>query len=725
MPHRRPYLLPALLAVLGNGINAVALPVRLRPANVRAAGSAADGWWARWARFVTRRPVWLGLPTLILLGALMVPLFSLRLGFDLGLGALGGTPSGRGEQILATSFAPGTGGPIQIIGCSPRASLDTPDRRGVTHLLASLRADRRVASVSPARNPGGPCFYANVFSAVPIDSTGAGNLVTDIRQHLAPAAFAGTAMRVEVGGLTAQYVDLSKETRSKFPLVIAIVLGLSFCYLLIVFRSLLLPVKAVVLNLLSPAAALGLTVFIFQQGHGAHVLGFTSVGTLQGYLPVAMFALLFGLSMDYELFLVRRIQEEWLSGKSNGDAIVIAVQNTGRQITAGATIMVAVFGSFLVAGVLELKQFGFALAAAVLIDATLIRMLLVPAAMALGGGANWWLPGPLGLRARRAVTGSRSLPPTHARQGDARHLRASTAGDRPGIPAASEAEQRWMTPAGPGPADTASQPHHPGRGTAHPMAGLTGPDRDPAVPMIHLTGPDRDQIILMTRLTGGRDPAARRAGPRDRDRDQTSPMTRLTGPDRDQTILMTRLTGGRDPAARRAGPRDRDRDQTSPMAAPVAGPDGRAREPAGTARRSAGAASPDAPGGAPLHIDPAQVRNKLQEIQSAFVDNPRESVTRAADLADNVVNALVATAKEQKHAMRDAWDDGEADTERLRNALQRYRALIDRLCGEWAGHHPDLVGQWPPRPDRQSRQAAQVREPVSSGNVRGASTRDS
>jgi RND superfamily putative drug exporter len=385
-------LLPSLLAVLGGRVNAAIVPRFLWPRYSPASDSGEYGWWRRWARFVVSRPVLLGLPTLMLLGLLISPLFPLRLGFDLGLSALSGTPSGRGEEVVATSFAPGSAGPIQVIGCSAAAQLGARERMGGTDLVRLLRADRRVASLTSMTDHNEQCFYISVVSTVPIDSTDASSLVTTIRQHLAPSAFAGPTMQVAVGGLTAQYVDLSAVTADKFPVVIAIVLGLSFCYLVVVFRSLLLPVMAVALNILTTAAALGLTVFVFQQGHGARILGFSSVGTLQSYLPVALFALLFGLSMDYELFLVRRIQEEWLSGKGETLAIVIGVQHTARQITAGAAIMVAVFGSFLAAGVLELKQFGFALAVAVLIDATLIRMLLVPAAMSIAGDASWWLP---------------------------------------------------------------------------------------------------------------------------------------------------------------------------------------------------------------------------------------------------------------------------------------------------------------------------------------------
>lgn len=420
-------LLPALLATLGRRVNAGALPRRLRPVDVSSSGGAAQGRWAGWARFVLRRPVLLGLPALVLLAVLAWPVSSIRLGLDWGLGALNDTPSGRGHQIVAASFSPGAVGPVDIIACARHAPLDTAQLDGLARLTAALHQDSRAARVTSLTDvldqqfgghsagnlqeanqrpavrsvvsrlvdvdKGSQCARVQVILAHPIDAPDSSGLVVDLRRTMAPDAFAGTGVEVKVGGLTAQHVDISAETVGKLPWVIAIVLALSFCYLLGVFRSIFVPAKAVVLTLLATAASLGLTVFVFQYGHGAGLLGFTSVGTLQAYLPVALFALLFGLSMDYEVFLVSRIQEEWLrGGHDNARAVATAVDHTARQITAGAAIMVAVFGSLLVAQVLELKQFGFGLAVAVFIDATVVRLLLVPAAMGLASGANWWLP---------------------------------------------------------------------------------------------------------------------------------------------------------------------------------------------------------------------------------------------------------------------------------------------------------------------------------------------
>jgi RND superfamily putative drug exporter len=418
-------LLPAILAWLGSRVNALALP-RLQPLDARAGAAPEASLWARWARLVLRRPVRFGLPAILLLVTAAVPLASMRLGLDLGLASLGDTPSGRAQEIAAASFGQGVVGPVQLAVCATHGRLDTAGLDGVARLGAALGADHRVARVaSPtdlldhltgghaaadlqgaAARPdlrselarmfdvdhGGRCALLQVVLTVPVDSEAATGFVDDVRARIGPRALAATGTQLLVGGLTAQYADLSAETTGKLPLVIAIVLALSFCYLLVVFRSVLLPIKAVAMNLLATAAALGSTVFLFQHGHGAQVLRFTSVGTLQAYLPVALFALLFGLSMDYEVFLVSRMREEWLRSRDNSAAVATALAHTGRQITAAAAIMAAVFGSFLVTGVLELKQFGFALSVAVLLDATVIRLLIVPAVMGIAGTRNWWLP---------------------------------------------------------------------------------------------------------------------------------------------------------------------------------------------------------------------------------------------------------------------------------------------------------------------------------------------
>ena len=418
-------LLPALLTLLGPRLNGAPRPRRHR----RAGAAGESAFWGRWAGYVLRHPLWLGLGAFCLLVVAALPVASLRLGLDLGLPALADAPSGRGQQAVAASFGSGAIGPVQIVSCTRENRLDTGDLVALDRFADALRADSRVsvvvsptdllekatggftaahlatASGRPAvaralRNwvdldDGGTCAMTQVVLRVAVDSTEATDFVWDVRDQVVPAALGDTTLQASVTGLTASYADLAAETTGRLPLVLTLVLGLSFVYLLGVFRSVLLPVKAVLLNLLVTAAALGLTVVVFQFGFGEEPLGFNSVGTLQAYLPVALFTLLFGLSMDYEVFLVRRMQEEWLRTGDNTAAVTTAIARTARQISAAAAIMVIVFGSFLVADSLELQQFGFALAVAVLLDATVVRLVLVPAAMVLASRANWWLPAPL------------------------------------------------------------------------------------------------------------------------------------------------------------------------------------------------------------------------------------------------------------------------------------------------------------------------------------------
>ncbi len=422
-------MLPALLAALGDRVDRWALPARLRPRYEEPA-SAGPGGWERWARTVLARP-WLALPAVAFLLLLALPMLGLRFGIDLGLSSLADEPSGKAEQVLARSFSPGALSPIQIVA-SHRGpgELDSGDLAAIGRLTARLERDPRVAAVysitgvleeeggavsprslaaleaEPRAKPllaqvlnigdGSNRTIVTVVPGVPIDSNAATELVKDIRDRVIPAQAAGGGPQMLVGGTTAQFVDLSAESIGKLPLVVALVLALSFLYLMAIFRSLLIPAKAVLMNLLATAAAFGLVTWVFQDGHLSGLLGFTGVGYIQTFLPITVFALLFGLSMDYEVFLIRSMQERWLETHDNDDAVATGLARTARPILAAAAIMAAVFGCFLVADVLELKEFGLALAAAVVIDATLVRLLLVPAIMKVAGRANWWLPAWLG-----------------------------------------------------------------------------------------------------------------------------------------------------------------------------------------------------------------------------------------------------------------------------------------------------------------------------------------
>ncbi|HTE21208.1 MAG TPA: MMPL family transporter, partial [Armatimonadota bacterium] len=219
------------------------------------------------------------------------------------------------------------------------------------------------------------------------------------------------------GGLSAQIVDISAESRQKLPVVAGAIVVLSFLLLMMVFRSIVLPLKAILMNVLGITASYGLLVVVFQDGAGARLFNFIPTGSIQVYLPLLTFAVLFGISMDYEVFLLGRIKEEWERTGDNREAVVTGVQRTASVITAAAAIMVAVFTAFTLAKLMEVKELGFSLAAAVFIDATLIRIVLVPAAMQLLGDRNWWLPAWLDRLLPRidlsedAATGSRSETP--------------------------------------------------------------------------------------------------------------------------------------------------------------------------------------------------------------------------------------------------------------------------------------------------------------------------
>jgi len=389
-------LLPAVLALLGPRIDRGALPARIQPRDARPEAGDGHGIWARWALGVMRHAVLAASTIAAVLILAAVPLLSLRTGVDFGIASLSSTPSGKGEQVLARSFGAGALAPIEIVIAGRRDDPGPLERTAAAHvaLLAhrlAPTAHNDIAAV--VATPGRDATLLTVAPATAIDSYRSEQLVRHIRASLLPALRTDGQLDVAVGGASAKIVDLSNETRAKVPLVLGLILALSLIFLTIVFRSLVLPVKAVAMNLLATGATVGIVIFIFQQGHGEHLLGFQSTGFIQVFLPLSIFALLFGLSMDYEVFLIRRMRETWEQTGDNELAVANGVEHTARPITAAAAIMVAVFGSFATANVLELKEFGVGLALAIAIDATLIRFILVPALMRLFGARNWWLPG--------------------------------------------------------------------------------------------------------------------------------------------------------------------------------------------------------------------------------------------------------------------------------------------------------------------------------------------
>ncbi|WP_249643815.1 MMPL family transporter [Nocardia sputi] len=384
-------LLPALLAELGPAVNRGALPARWRPAETLGDNRFTTSAWARWARTVMRRPIIFGGVAVAILALAAAPLLGIRYGLDMGTSALADTPSGRANTALTANFPAGALAPVDLVATSVDDGPLTPAQTArVGQYLAEIGRDDRVEAVLPPQLADGRLLAA-VVPAVAFDSAEADALVRDLRDTSVGYASADGPV-IRVGGPTAEFVDLSEEMNRKLPFVVAGVLAASLVFLLAAFRSIALPVKAILMNLLATGAALGITVAVFQWGIGETVLGFTSTGFLQVYLPTVVFAVLFGLSMDYEVFLIRRMREYWDTTGDNTHAVAAGITHTARPITAAAAIMIAVFGSFITADVLELKQIGFALALAVAIDAILVRLILVPALMRLFGRWNWWLP---------------------------------------------------------------------------------------------------------------------------------------------------------------------------------------------------------------------------------------------------------------------------------------------------------------------------------------------
>lgn len=395
--------LPALLAILGPRVNKAALPKFARPGDAQPGQGAVHGRWTAWARHVMSRPIRYSIVVLAVLVLGLLPLGDLRYGLNLGGEALADTESGRANAVLADKFTPGLAGPIQLVYTGPHGGpLDAATRAAAGAFAKTVRQDPRVFSAFTQESDA-RLLQIVVPHAAP-DSAAAGELVRHLRASRPSGA---GAPEVAVGGTTALSIDLAEETTTKTPLVIALVIMLSLLLLAVTFRSVVLPVKAVLINLLVTGAAVGASVAVFQWGWAQDLFGFTSPGYLQVYLPVTVFCVLFGLSMDYQVFLLDRIREEWATGESgassaerNEAAVAAGIEHTARPILAAAVIMIVILLSMLSADVLELKQFGFAIALALALDAIVVRLVLVPAAMKLLGAWNWW-PGTKGAPPRR------------------------------------------------------------------------------------------------------------------------------------------------------------------------------------------------------------------------------------------------------------------------------------------------------------------------------------
>ncbi|MBT8224852.1 MAG: MMPL family transporter, partial [Dactylosporangium sp.] len=291
-------------------------------------------------------------------------------------------------DLVAEGFGPGTSSPLAV-------AVDLAgDPSVLDRLVEAVAADRGIASVAPARIAEG----AGIASLVVFPSTGpqeqaTADTIARLRDDVLPGAVGEGPARAHVGGASANLADVGQRVNERLPIFVTAVLAMSFVLLMLVFRSVLVPLKAVLLNLLSIGASSGVMVMVFQWGWGGALIGLESTVPIVSFIPMFLFAILFGLSMDYEVFLLSRVREEYLRTGDNGAAIVRGISGTARVITSAALIMVSVFLAFAVSADASTKMFGLGLATAILIDATVVRMVLVPATMTLLGRANWWLPG--------------------------------------------------------------------------------------------------------------------------------------------------------------------------------------------------------------------------------------------------------------------------------------------------------------------------------------------
>jgi putative drug exporter of the RND superfamily len=378
-------LLPAMLAGVGHRVNKWKIPGLSGGQNT----VREDTKWFAWSRLIQRHP-W---PAALLSGAflllLCVPTLSLRLGVNDAGTDPSGTTTRQAYDLLAEGFGPGFNGPLTQV-----AKLPAPGKgEGIEDLCKQLEGEEGVASVTAVtfntKKTVGLCQVYPTTSPQSADTT---SLLDHIRHDVIPPIEAKTGAVLHVGGITAVFEDFGDAISEKLPLYIGVVILLSALLLMAVFRSVLVPLKAIIMNLLSIGAAFGIIVAVFQWGWGGSIIGVDNTGPIIAFFPIFLFSIVFGLSMDYEVFLMSRMHEEWEHTHDAQESVTRGLALTGRVITAAAAIMVTVFASFLLGEERVIKLFGLGLASAVLIDAVVIRSILVPAIMQLLGRSAWWMP---------------------------------------------------------------------------------------------------------------------------------------------------------------------------------------------------------------------------------------------------------------------------------------------------------------------------------------------
>jgi RND superfamily putative drug exporter len=385
-------LLPAMLGFLGPKVMSRRQKRDLAEKGPRTVGTGTTGFWPRWARLSSRRPALSALPALALIVVVALPFFSIRLGAsDPGNDPVG-TTTRMAYDMLAAGFGPGYNGPLSVVVVGRGGN----DASVVSELRRALATQPGVESVGPALTPpssgSATVTLVNVYPSTAPQDAATTDLIDRLRHHTIPSVTGGTGLTVYVGGTTAIFTDFTRVLSQKLPLFIGLVVGVSFLLLLVVFRSFVIPLTAAAMNLLSIGAAFGVLVTVFQHGTLGSAFGVNRPGPIEAFLPVMLFAILFGLSMDYEVFLITRINEEWIKAGDNRTAVRNGLAATGKTITAAALIMILVFGAFIFGGQRVIKEFGLGLSGGIFMDAVFIRMAIVPTLMFLFGRANWWFP---------------------------------------------------------------------------------------------------------------------------------------------------------------------------------------------------------------------------------------------------------------------------------------------------------------------------------------------
>ena len=392
------WFLPALLSLLGTKALALRLPWGKKPGQVHPEGKA----WAHYGRLLQRKPIIPALVSIIVVIVLAIPLLSLRLGFADDSGKAKGTPLRTAYDLMAEGFGPGVNGPFFVAVELPKPN----DAAAYAAAVKAIEASPGVASTLPS-SAALPIVLANPTafgadgtigtimvtpaSAPQDEATDA--LLSNLRDNVNPQITAQTGAKLYVGGQQAIISDFTSVMTSALPLFLLVVVGLGFLALVLLFHSIVVPLTAAITSLLSFAAATGITVAVFQWGWLGNVIGLSGTGPIFPFLPIMVFAILFGLSMDYQVFLVSRMQEEWARTGDNAASVRRGLAGSGRVVVIAAAIMASVFLAFVPDKNSMIKLFGVSLASAVLIDAFIIRLIFIPSIMSILGKANWWLPG--------------------------------------------------------------------------------------------------------------------------------------------------------------------------------------------------------------------------------------------------------------------------------------------------------------------------------------------